>query len=56
MGQKDGLRHIVQLITLVIDESGVPPDQIGGIDIGCTGPLDVLIDVAFTVVLDIEGS
>ncbi len=39
-GPEDGLRRIVELIEHVIEESAVGRDQIGGIGIGCTGPLD----------------
>jgi len=39
-GNADGLRRITELIQTVIEEAGVQRDQIGGIGIGSTGPID----------------
>jgi len=41
-GPGDGLRRITALIEDVIQNSGVSPAQIGGIGIGCTGPVDTV--------------
>ncbi|HVO42227.1 MAG TPA: ROK family protein [Aggregatilineales bacterium] len=39
-GPEDGLRRIVELIEHVILESGLRRERIGGIGVGCTGPVD----------------
>ncbi|MFN8561616.1 MAG: ROK family protein [Anaerolineae bacterium] len=39
-GQQDGLRRIGDLIERVLTETGLDKQQIAGIGIGCTGPVD----------------
>ena len=41
-GRDDGLRRISQLINQVIQEAAVAREQVGGIGIGSTGPVDPL--------------
>jgi glucokinase len=39
-GPDVGIRRVGDLIAQVIRDSGLPIDQIGGVGIGCTGPID----------------
>ena len=39
-GQKAGLSRINNVIAEAIDDAGIKPDQVGGLGIGCPGPLD----------------
>lgn len=40
-GAKEGLRRITALVQETLDEAGVSHDMLGGIGIGCPGPLDL---------------
>ncbi|MBL8660582.1 MAG: ROK family protein [Rhodospirillales bacterium] len=40
-GAREGMRRIIALIESALEAAGAPPERLGGIGVGCPGPLDL---------------